>query len=169
METPDFRSYFLIRIKLARTVNEIHGDLLSTFLDSCPGLSTLQRLYTEFDKGVFALEKKARPGRPWETRPKENVARVKRLVEDDHSTRLLAEDLGLPNLLSVLVPHQLSEANKTQRMKCCQDLQKLFQDHGEDFLGSHLLVQNEFWFFWDSAEWRQVWENPRGPGSRPPV
>ncbi|QQP55536.1 Uncharacterized protein FKW44_008756, partial [Caligus rogercresseyi] len=26
METPDFRSYFLIRIKLARTVNEIHGD-----------------------------------------------------------------------------------------------------------------------------------------------
>ncbi|QQP41196.1 Uncharacterized protein FKW44_015484 [Caligus rogercresseyi] len=39
METPDFRSYFLIRIKLARTVNEIHGDLLSTFPDSCPGLS----------------------------------------------------------------------------------------------------------------------------------
>ncbi|QQP34775.1 Uncharacterized protein FKW44_022774, partial [Caligus rogercresseyi] len=54
METPDFRSYFLIRIKLARTVNEIHGDLLST----CPGLSTLQRWHTEFDKGVFALEKK---------------------------------------------------------------------------------------------------------------
>ncbi|QQP39896.1 Hypothetical protein FKW44_013756, partial [Caligus rogercresseyi] len=35
METPDFRSYFLIWIKLARTVNEIHGDLLSTFPDSC--------------------------------------------------------------------------------------------------------------------------------------
>ncbi|QQP35497.1 Uncharacterized protein FKW44_023744, partial [Caligus rogercresseyi] len=53
METPDFHSYFLIRIKLARTVNEIHGDLLSTFPDSCPGLSTLQRWHTEFDKGVF--------------------------------------------------------------------------------------------------------------------
>ncbi|QQP32340.1 Uncharacterized protein FKW44_024620, partial [Caligus rogercresseyi] len=58
METPDFRSYFLIRIKLARTVNEIHGDLLSTFPDSCLGLSTLQRWHTEFDKSVFALEKK---------------------------------------------------------------------------------------------------------------
>ncbi|QQP50761.1 Uncharacterized protein FKW44_011884 [Caligus rogercresseyi] len=34
METPDFRSYFLIRIKLTRTVNKIHGDLLSTFPDS---------------------------------------------------------------------------------------------------------------------------------------
>ncbi|QQP34956.1 Hypothetical protein FKW44_023021 [Caligus rogercresseyi] len=31
---------------LARRVNEIHGDLLSTFPDSCPGLSTLQRLHT---------------------------------------------------------------------------------------------------------------------------
>ncbi|QQP48867.1 Uncharacterized protein FKW44_009320 [Caligus rogercresseyi] len=63
METPNYRPYFLIRIKLARTVNEIHGDLLSTFPYSCPGLSTLQRWHTEFDKGVFALEKKTRPGR----------------------------------------------------------------------------------------------------------
>ncbi|QQP57880.1 Uncharacterized protein FKW44_003021, partial [Caligus rogercresseyi] len=65
---------------------------------------------------------------------------------------LLREDLGLRNLLSVLVPHQLSEANKTQRVKCCQDLLKLFQDQEEDFLGSHLLVHDEYWFYWDSAE-----------------
>ncbi|QQP52592.1 Uncharacterized protein FKW44_004783 [Caligus rogercresseyi] len=131
METPDFRSYFLIRIKLTRTANEIHGDLLSTFPDSCPGLSTLQRWHTEFDKGVFALEKKTRPGRPRETRTEENVAR-------------------------------LSETNKTQRVKCYQDLLKLFQDHKEDFLGSHLLVQDESWFYWDSAERRQVWAEPTG-------
>ncbi|QQP39071.1 Uncharacterized protein FKW44_019835 [Caligus rogercresseyi] len=61
METPEFRSYFLIRIKLARTVNEIHGDLLSTFPDSCPGLSTLQRWHTEFDKGVFSPGEKDPP------------------------------------------------------------------------------------------------------------
>ncbi|QQP56197.1 Transposase [Caligus rogercresseyi] len=185
METPNFRSYFLIRIKLARTVNEIHGDLFSTFPYSCPGLSTLQRWHTEFDKGVFALEKKTRPGRPRETRTEENVARVKRLVEDNPQMttrqvaaevslpsttvfRLLTEDLGLRNLLSVLVPHQLSEANKTQRVKCCQDLLKVFQDHEEDFLGSHLLVQDESWYYWDSAEQRQVWAEPTGPVSHPP-
>ncbi|QQP56026.1 Hypothetical protein FKW44_000550, partial [Caligus rogercresseyi] len=60
---------------------------------------------------------------------------------------LLTGDLGLRNLLSLLVPHHLSEANKTQQVKCCQDLLKLFQDHWEDFLGSHLLVQDESWFF----------------------
>ncbi|QQP53423.1 Uncharacterized protein FKW44_005904 [Caligus rogercresseyi] len=171
METPDFRSYFLIRFKLARTVNEIHGDLLSTSLT--PGLlSTLQRWHTEFDKGVFALEKKTRPGRPRETRTEENVARVKRLVEDNPrmTTRQVAAEASdggsrLRNLLSVLVPHQLSEANKTQRVKCCQDLLKLFQDHGEDFLGSHLLVQDESWFYWDSAERRQVWAEPTGAHS----
>ncbi|QQP39039.1 Transposase [Caligus rogercresseyi] len=185
METPDFRFYFLIRIKLARTVNEIHGDLLSTFPDSCPGLSTLQRWHTEFDKGVFALEKKTRPGRPRETRTEENVARVKRLVEDNPrmttrkvtaevslpSTtvfRLLTEGLWLRNLLSVLVTHQLSEANKTQRVKCCQDLLKLFQDHREDFLGSHLLVQDESWFYWDSAGGGKSGRSPRGPVFDPP-
>ncbi|QQP56305.1 Transposase [Caligus rogercresseyi] len=169
METPDFRSYFLIWIKLARTVNEIHVDLLSTFLDSCPGLSTLQRWHTEFDR-VFC------PGE--EDPTEENVARLKRLVEDyprmttrqvaaevslPSTTvfRLLTEDLGLRNLLSVLVPHQLSDANKTQRVKCCQDLLKLFQDHGEDFLGSHLLVQDKSWFYW-------IRRSPRGPGFRPP-
>ncbi|QQP49287.1 Uncharacterized protein FKW44_009897 [Caligus rogercresseyi] len=59
METSDFRSYFLIRIKVARTVNEIHGDLLSTFPDSCPGLSTLQRWHTEFDKGVLPWRRRS--------------------------------------------------------------------------------------------------------------
>ncbi|QQP54713.1 Uncharacterized protein FKW44_007633 [Caligus rogercresseyi] len=59
MATPDFHSYFLIRIKLARTVNEIHGDLLSIFPDFCPDISTLQRWHSEFDKGVL----------PWKRRP----------------------------------------------------------------------------------------------------
>ncbi|QQP38213.1 Transposase [Caligus rogercresseyi] len=160
METPDYRSYFLIRIKLARTVNEIHGDLLSTFPDSCPGLSTLQRWHTEFNKVFFCPGEEDLSWTSRETRTEENVTRVKRLVEDNPrmttrqvaaevslpSTtvfRLLTEDLGLRNLLSVLVPHQLFEANKTQRVKCCQDLLKLFQDNGEDFLGYHLLVQDK--------------------------
>ncbi|QQP38540.1 Uncharacterized protein FKW44_019136, partial [Caligus rogercresseyi] len=78
-----------------------------------------------------------------------------------------ASDRGsrLRNLLSVLVPHQLSGTHKTQRVKCCQDLLKLFQEHGEDFLGSHLLVQDESRFYWDLAERRQVWAEPRGPDS----
>ncbi|QQP50657.1 Uncharacterized protein FKW44_011733 [Caligus rogercresseyi] len=57
MDAPDFRSYFLIRIKLAKTVNEILGDLISTFPDSCSGLSTIKRWRNNFHNGNFALEK----------------------------------------------------------------------------------------------------------------
>ncbi|QQP37876.1 Transposase [Caligus rogercresseyi] len=185
METPDFRSYFLIRIKLARTVNEIHGDLLSTFLT--PALaSPPSRDGTLSSIRVFFPGEEDPSLTSPDTRTEENVARVKRLVEDNPrmttrqvaaevslpSTtvfRLLTEDLGLRNLLSVLVPHQLSEANKTQRVKCCQDLLKLFQDHGEDFLESHLLVQDKSWFYWDSAERRQVWAEPTGARFSTPV
>ncbi|QQP48528.1 Transposase, partial [Caligus rogercresseyi] len=123
METPDYRSYFLFRIKLARTVNEIHGDLLSTFLDSCPGLSTLQRWHTEFDMGIFALEKKTRPGQ-------ENVTGVKRLVEDN--PRMTTRQTSDGGFRAPKFPQRVP--NKTQRMKCCQD-------HREDFLGSHLLAR----------------------------
>ncbi|QQP55403.1 Uncharacterized protein FKW44_008564 [Caligus rogercresseyi] len=98
METPDFCSYFLIWIKLARTVNEIHGDLLSTFPDSCPGE---------------------------EDPTEENVARVKRLVEDNPrmTTRQVAAEAsdGGSRALKpsqLLVPHQLCKANKTQRVNC---------------------------------------------------
>ncbi|QQP34820.1 Uncharacterized protein FKW44_022845 [Caligus rogercresseyi] len=118
METPDFRSYFLIRIKLARTVYEIHGDLLSTFPDSCPGLYTLQRWHTEFDK-VFL---------PWRRRPILDVpgrrGQRRMITPDDHSTSCCR---GVPTIYNCF---QASDGgsrapkppqrvpNKTQRVNC---------------------------------------------------
>ena len=76
--------------------------------------------------------------------------------------RLLKQDLEFKKLLSVWVPHSLSQANKNQREECCTALIKLFNDHGYQFLASHLLVQDENWVFWDSDERREVWEDPTG-------
>ncbi|QQP39360.1 Uncharacterized protein FKW44_020223, partial [Caligus rogercresseyi] len=103
------------------------------------------------------------------------------ITPDDHSTsccrgvptiktvfRLLTEDLGLRNLLSVLVPHQLSEANNMQRVKFCQDLLKLFQDHKEDFLGSHLLVQDDSGSTGIRRSGGKSGRSPRGPVLDPP-
>ncbi|QQP55173.1 Uncharacterized protein FKW44_008273, partial [Caligus rogercresseyi] len=56
----------------------------------------------------------------------------------------------------------LYETNKRQRVKCCQDLLKLFQDHREDYLGSHMLVQDKSWFYWDSTEQGEVCVKPTG-------
>ncbi|QQP38541.1 Uncharacterized protein FKW44_019137 [Caligus rogercresseyi] len=149
METPDFRSFFL------------STRSTGTFPDSCSGLSTLQRWHTEFNK-VFL---------PWRRRPflDENVARVKRLVEDNPrmTTRQVAAEASDRGSRALKPPQRARPSpalwsHKTQRVKCCQDLLKLFQDHGEDFLGSHLLVQDESRFYWDLAERRQVWAEPTG-------
>ncbi|QQP55835.1 Uncharacterized protein FKW44_000293 [Caligus rogercresseyi] len=56
MDTHDFRSYFSIRIKFTKTVNEIHKDLIFTFTNSYPRLSTIKRWRKDFYKGSFALE-----------------------------------------------------------------------------------------------------------------
>ena len=76
--------------------------------------------------------------------------------------RILTEDLGFKNLLSVLVPHNLSDSNKSQRVECCRELLKLFQDHGENHLGSRLFVQDESWFYWEPQERRLAWVEPTG-------
>ncbi|QQP34804.1 Uncharacterized protein FKW44_022822 [Caligus rogercresseyi] len=57
MDISDFCSCFLIRIQLVKTVNKIHGNLISSFLDSCLGLSTIKRWRKDFDNGSVALEK----------------------------------------------------------------------------------------------------------------
>ncbi|QQP42310.1 Hypothetical protein FKW44_016930, partial [Caligus rogercresseyi] len=56
----------------------------------------------------------------------------------------------------------LYETNKMQRVKYCQDILKLFQDHSEDYIGYNLLVQDKSFFYWDSTEWREVWVEPTG-------
>ncbi|QQP40078.1 Hypothetical protein FKW44_014005 [Caligus rogercresseyi] len=56
MDTPNFRSYFLIRIKLAKIFNEIHGV---SFLPSLtPALaSSPSRDEKALNNSIFALDK----------------------------------------------------------------------------------------------------------------
>ncbi|QQP40557.1 Uncharacterized protein FKW44_014643, partial [Caligus rogercresseyi] len=70
-------------IKLAKTVIEIHGEFISTFPNSCPGLSTITRWRKDFDNSSINLEKNSSSGRPRETRTQEMIAAVKRLIEDN--------------------------------------------------------------------------------------
>ena len=63
-------------------------------------------------------------------------------------------------VLSCWVPLQLSERNKKKRVEYYQALIMLYQTYGFVFLASHLLVQDESWFYWDSSEWREVWVDP---------
>ena len=71
-------------------------------------------------------------------------------------------------VLSCWVPLQLSERSKKERVECYQALIMLYQTYGFVFLASHLLVQDESWFYWDSSERREVWVDPQGKHSITP-
>ena len=71
-------------------------------------------------------------------------------------------------VLSCWVPLQLSERNKKERAECYQALIMLYQTYGFVFLASHLLVQDESWFYWDSSERREVRVDPHGKHSITP-
>ena len=55
-----------------------------------------------------------------------------------------------------------------ERVECYQALIMLYQTYGFVFLASHLLVQDESWFYWDSSERREVWVDPHGMHSITP-
>ncbi|QQP55773.1 Uncharacterized protein FKW44_000218 [Caligus rogercresseyi] len=73
-----FPNFGFFAYPAAKTVNEIHGDFISTFPDS-----TIKKWRKDFANSSFALEKNTSSGRPWETRTPENIAAVKRLIEDN--------------------------------------------------------------------------------------
>ncbi|QQP52518.1 Uncharacterized protein FKW44_004693, partial [Caligus rogercresseyi] len=119
------------------------GDLLSTFPDSCPGLSTLQRWHTEFDKGVFAREKKTRPGQG-------NVARVKRLVDDNPrmTTRrflsLKQDKIQLKDCLLMWDNARPHTATDTREFLTRRDVEQNLCDRFLFWKLKHLLREDEF-------------------------
>ena len=171
MDVPNFRSYAFIRW---RTATETFEDLSTTFPDLSPGRSTVFGWVEAMKKGSFTVEKGTSSGRPRETRTPENISRVRELIEENPrlSTyevaaelslpqssilKILTDDLQFKNVLSVWVPHQLTDSNKMERVKCCRALIQLFKEHGFEFLGSHMFVQDETWVLWDSKPRREVW------------
>ena len=75
---------------------------------------------------------------------------------------ILRDDLEFKVVVSCWVLHLLSDTNKRERVVCCRTLLKLFRHPREPFLGSHLFVQDESWFYWDSTERRKTWVDQNG-------
>ena len=82
---------------------------------------------------------------------------IKLSLPQSSNLKILTDDLQFKNVLSVWVPHQLTDSNKMERVKCCRALIQLFNEHGFEFLGSHMFVQDETWVLWDLKSRREVW------------
>ena len=107
-------------------------------------MSTVFRWVKAFKATKFSVEDDTRPGRPKTSVTKANIAAVKIVVEQD--ARLSVKDiasctgilegsvqtilkkrLDLRMVCARWVPHLLTEEQKTQCIKCAQELLKIFK------------------------------------------
>ena len=75
-----------------------------------------------------------------------SVRELANLCEINKSTvhRILRNNLGLRNVASVWVPHELSDLNRQNRVKCAENLSHFRQEGMESFCDKYA-VQDETW------------------------
>ena len=174
MDNTAQRSYVKIRFQLGDSPSVIHSDLKTSQRETPVSLRTVQRWCRALEKGTFKDQKGHRPGRLVETTSAENILRVKKLLKKNpkQSVREVSSGLSLAqttvygiitvhlklrNVLSVWVPHNLSDDDKRRRVECCQDIPSKFNSKAMSFIASHYVVEDESWFVWDQKERRNAW------------
>ena len=184
MDNTEQRAYVKTRFQLGDAPANIYRQLLATLGTRSVTCRTVETWCKAIREGRFASQKRPPPGRPLATSSSRNVRRVKRSLTANprmsireianelslsYSTvqRILTTHLDYRNVFSQWVPHELSEQNKKDRVRCSRDLLALFKEHPIPHIASHYLVQDESWVLWDQQERRRVWipKNARKPAT----
>lgn len=138
---------------------------------------TCRNWITKFESGNEKLQDAERSGRPSNDFLNDEIEEFIR--NDKHaSSREIAEvldvhhsticrhlrDMGKEYLVNIWVPHQLSDANKTNRINTCQQLLRMHQH--DDFL-CRIVTVDECWVYWDNIGRGKKNRSWRGSGDEP--
>ena len=140
----EIHSCIKCRIRLNIDSKQIFNELCGIYGPQTISMRTVFRWIKAFKAGKFSVEDDTRPGRPKTSVTKANIAAVKIVVEQD--ARLSVKDiasctgisegsvqtilkkrLDLRKVCARWVPHFLTEEQKTQRLKCAQELLKTYK------------------------------------------
>ena len=188
----EIRSYIKCHIRLNIDSKQIFNELCGICRPQTISMRTVFRWVKAFKAGKFSVEDDTRPGRPQTSVTKANIAAVKIVVEQD--ARLSVKDIASCTGISessvqtiqkkrlnlrkvcvgwVHVPHLLTEEQKTQRLKCAQELLKTYKGCNSRVI-SNLLTGDEIWVHMfepqrraDNKQWNEKFKNahvlPREP------
>ena len=153
--------YIKCRIRLNIDSRQIFNELCGIYGPQAISIRTGFRRVKAFKAGKFSVEDDTRPGRPKTSVTKANIAAVKIAVEQD--ARLSVKDiasctgisegsvqtilkkrLDLRRVCARWVPHLLTEEQKTQCLKCAQELLKTYKGCNSRVI-SNLLTGDETW------------------------
>jgi [histone H3]-lysine36 N-dimethyltransferase SETMAR len=162
MEKEFNRYYIKIRSKLGIKPVAIHQELVVALGDDAPHYTTVTRWVNEFNEGRESVEDRDRIGRPVTESTTENINRVHNIIKENcHATydqieaetdlsrgtiqNIIQSILKLRKVTSRWVPHELSDKNRQERVKACQENLAYYRD-GPGRL-SDILTGDETWIY----------------------
>ena len=157
----EIRSYIKCCTRLNIDSKQIFNELCGIYRPQTLLMCTVFRWVKAFKAGKFSVEDDTRPGRPKTSVTKANIAAVKIVVIQD--VRLSVKDiasctgisegsvqtipktrLDLRKVCARLVPHLLTEQQKTQCLKYAQELLKTYKCCNSQVI-FNLLTGDETW------------------------
>jgi histone-lysine N-methyltransferase SETMAR len=162
MDKEHVRFYIKVRTALDIQPIVIYNELHTVFGDQAPFLRTVQRWSKAFLEGREEVEDEQRSGRPVTETTTENIDQIRDLIDDDpyltvdeieeqtglsHGTvqRIISDYLQLRKITARYVPKHLTNSQKTERMRICQEnLSKFRQDV---WRLSDVVTGDESWFY----------------------
>ena len=156
--------YIKCRIRLNIDSKQIFNELcgIHVYGPQTISMCTVFRWVKAFKAGKFSVEDDTCPGRPKTSITKANIAAVKIVVEQDARLSvkdiasctgmisegsvqtILKKHLDLRKVCARWVPHLLTEEQKTQHLKCVQELLKTYKGCRSRVI-SNLLTGDETW------------------------
>ncbi|PNF23334.1 hypothetical protein B7P43_G15555 [Cryptotermes secundus] len=166
---------------LGKSAAETVGMLQQAFNDDALGKSQVYEWFSRFKSGNMSTEDMPRPGRPSTGRNDENIAKIKRAIDEDRrktidqlseetniswSTvqRILTEGLHMRRVSAKFVPRLLGDDQRENRVNVCRDLKSEVQNDPE-FL-KRIVTGNESWCYGYDIESKQSssqWKTPTSP------
>jgi len=183
MKIEHLRFYIQIRFKLGIDVKEIFKELKIALPDNAPSLSTVSRWFKHFKGGRDGLEDQPRSGRPITEVIQPNIDKIDQLIEENPwitydeiealsslsrgtIQTIIHDCLKLKKITSRWVPHELSEKNRKDRVRICQENLAKFKE-GKWRL-CDVITGDEAWFYLrqigrkqSNASWVKEGESPR--------
>ncbi|PNF23469.1 Mariner Mos1 transposase [Cryptotermes secundus] len=166
---------------LGKTAAETVGMLRQAFNDDALGKSQVYEWFSRFKSGNMSTEDMPRPGRPSTGRNDENIAKIKRAIDEDRrktidqlseetniswSTvqRILTEGLHMRRVSAKFVPRLLGDDQRENRVNVCRDFKSEVQNDPE-FL-KRIVTGDESWCYGYDPESKQSssqWKTPTSP------
>ena len=169
-------------MKLKKTQTECFKLLKEVYGKDVISRTQIFEWYKRFAKGLEEVEDDSKTGRPSKTRTDENITREKQVVQSDRSLTvrmisdelnrsresvqtILLHDLGVQKVCAKMVPKILSEDQKQNRVKFCEDMLGKIKDDSD--ILRQIITGDETWVFQcdfetkrQSMQWKTA-ESPR--------